>query len=222
MLYLQAFYAHLWYNIMRMINVEEINKLQEKLEKMDREELMEYAIGETISKMTYLDQLASMKRSKFGSTSEKTSLEMLPLFNEIEKTLDNVNPVDLLEPEVKDTKKGKKRKPKTKENDYSDLEIKETIHHSLKDRSCPECGSLMKELKPTISYELKHKPAEWFLIKHVIHNYVCPECSKESDGIVCVEPKDKPVRLIEGSVVTSSAVAGLAYNKYVLGMKFSH
>ena len=110
MLYLQAFCAHLWYNIMRMINVEEINKLQEKLEKMDREELMEYAIGETISKMTYLDQLASMKRSKFGSTSEKTSLEMLPLFNEIEKTLDNVNPVDLLEPEVKDTKKGKKRK----------------------------------------------------------------------------------------------------------------
>lgn len=133
-LYLQAFYAYLWYNIMRIINVEEINKLQEKLEKMDREELMEYAIGETISKMTYLDQLVSMKRSKFGSTSEKTSLEMLPLFNEIEKTLDNVNPVDLLEPEVKDIKKDKKRKPKTKENDYSDLEIKETIHHSLKDR----------------------------------------------------------------------------------------
>lgn len=133
-LYLQAFYAYLWYNIMRIINVEEINKLQEKLKKMDREELMEYAIGETISKMTYLDQLVSMKRSKFGSTSEKTSLEMLPLFNEIEKTLDNVNPVDLLEPEVKDIKKDKKRKPKTKENDYSDLEIKETIHHSLKDR----------------------------------------------------------------------------------------
>lgn len=84
-------------------------------------------------------------------------LKMLPLFNEIEKILDNVNPDDLLEPEVKSTKKGKKRKPKSTENDYSDLEIKETIHHSTKDRSCPECGSLMKELKPTISYELKYK-----------------------------------------------------------------
>ncbi len=41
---------------------------------MDREELKEYAIGETISKMTYLDQLVSMKRSKFGSTSENASL----------------------------------------------------------------------------------------------------------------------------------------------------
>lgn len=41
---------------------------------MDREELNEYAIGETISKMTYLDQLVSMKRSKFGSTSENASL----------------------------------------------------------------------------------------------------------------------------------------------------
>lgn len=85
-------------------------------------------------------------------------LKMLPLFNEIEKIVDNVNPDDLLEPEVKITKKVKKRKPKSKENDYSDLEIKETIHHSIKYRSCPKCGSLMKELKPTISYELKYKP----------------------------------------------------------------
>ena len=40
------------------------------------------------------------------------------------KILDNVNPDDLMEPEVKKHKKGKKRKPKSKENDYSDLEIK--------------------------------------------------------------------------------------------------
>ncbi|MEE0465639.1 MAG: hypothetical protein UC926_01835 [Holdemanella sp.] len=33
---------------------------------------------------------------------------MLPLFNEIEKILDNVNPDDLLEPEVKSTKKARK------------------------------------------------------------------------------------------------------------------
>ena len=115
--------------------------------KNGREELKEYAIGETISKMTYLDQLVFMKRSKFGSTSEKC----FPYSMKSKKILDNVNPDDLLEPEVKNTKKGKKRKPKSKENDYSDLEIKETIHHSIKDRSCPECGSLMKELKPTIS-----------------------------------------------------------------------
>ena len=56
-----------------MVNVEDINKLQEKFEKM-AVKLKEYAIGETISKMTYLDQLVSMKRSKFGSTSENASL----------------------------------------------------------------------------------------------------------------------------------------------------
>ena len=33
---------------------------------------------------------------------------MLPLFNEIEKILDNVNPDDLLEPEVKNTKKARR------------------------------------------------------------------------------------------------------------------
>ena len=42
--------------------------------KNGREELKEYAIGETISKITYLDQLVSTKRSKFGSTSENASL----------------------------------------------------------------------------------------------------------------------------------------------------
>ena len=42
--------------------------------KNGREELKEYAIGETISKMTYLDQLVFMKRSKLGSTSENASL----------------------------------------------------------------------------------------------------------------------------------------------------
>lgn len=41
---------------------------------MDREELKEYATGETISKMTYLNQLVSMKRSKFGSPSENAFL----------------------------------------------------------------------------------------------------------------------------------------------------
>ena len=65
---------------------------------MDREELKEYAIGETISKITYLDQL----------------LKMLPLFNEIEKILDNVNPDDLMEPEVKSTKKRQEEKAKIK------------------------------------------------------------------------------------------------------------
>lgn len=66
--------------------------------KNGREELKEYAIGETISKITYLDQL----------------LKMLPLFNEIEKILDNVNPDDLMEPEVKSTKKRQEEKAKIK------------------------------------------------------------------------------------------------------------
>ena len=43
---------------------------------MDREELKEYATGETISKMTYLNQLVSMKRSKFGSPSENEYIKL--------------------------------------------------------------------------------------------------------------------------------------------------
>ena len=39
---------------------------------------------------------------------------MLPLFNETEKILDNVNPDDLMEPEVKSTKKRQEEKAKIK------------------------------------------------------------------------------------------------------------
>lgn len=193
----------------------DVNKTKEKLDKMNHDELVEYALCQEITKDNYLEQLVSLRRSKFGSTSEKTVPEMVPLFNEIEKELDHVDPKELLEPEIKDPKKIKKKK--SKENDYSDLEVTKTIHHTLKNRICPKCGSTMKELQPTISYELKYRPSEYSLIKHVIHNYVCQKCSLESETMMHIEPEDKPVRLIEGSVVTSSVIAGIAYNKFVLG-----
>lgn len=198
----------------RMIDVAETRK---KLEKMDHDELVEYALSQEISKNNYLQSLTLMRMKKFGSTSEKTGPEMISLFNEIEKELDNTSPEELIEPNIEATKKKKKKKPKQKETDYSDLEIKETVHHTLKDKKCSKCGSEMKELKPTVMLELKYKPAEYYLVKHVMHNYVCQQCSSQNENMEYTEPEDKPVRLIEGSVVTSSVVAGIACNKFVLG-----
>lgn len=196
-----------------MIDIAETRK---KLEKMDHDELVEYALGQEITKNNYLESLTLMRMKKYGSTSEKTGPEMVPLFNEIEKEIDSTDPENLLEPEIKSTSK-KKRTRKQKETDYSELEVKETIHHALKNKKCPKCGTEMKELKPTVMLELKYKPAEYYLVKHVVHNYVCQKCSLEMDNMLHVEPEDKPVRLIEGSVVTSSVVAGIACNKFVQG-----
>ena len=94
-----------------MINVAETRK---KLEKMDHDELVEYALSQEISKNNYLQSLTLMRMKKFGSTSEKTSPEMVPLFNEIEKELDNTSPEELIEPKIEVTKK-KKKKTKQKE-----------------------------------------------------------------------------------------------------------
>ncbi len=211
-LYLRAFFAFLWYNIV-MIDVQ---KTKEKLEQMTHDELVEYAIKQEITKNNYLEQLKLFRAKKYGSTSEKSNFEMITLFNEIEFEVDNTKPEELLEP-VFDVQKKKKKKVKQKETDYTELEIGETIHHSLKDKTCPECGSQMKELQPTIMLELKHQPEKYYLVKHVVHNYVCPQCSLENENMMHIEPEDKPVRLIEGSIVTSSVVSEIAYNKFILG-----
>ena len=63
------------------------NKTKEKLDKMNHDELVEYALCQEITKDNYLEQLVSLRRSKFGSTSEKTVPEMVPLLNEIEKVV---------------------------------------------------------------------------------------------------------------------------------------
>lgn len=194
----------------------DIQKTKEKLNQMSHDELVEYAIKQEITKNNYLEQLKLFRSKKFGSTSEKSNFEMITLFNELEFEADNTKPEELIEPSFEITKK-KKKKVKQKETDYSQLDIKETIHHSLKDKSCPECGSQMKELQPSVMLELKYKPAEYYLVKHIVHNYVCPKCSTENENMVHVEPEDKPVRLIEGSVVTSSIVSEIAYNKFILG-----
>lgn len=194
----------------------DIQKTKEKLNQMSHDELVEYAIKQEITKNNYLEQLKLFRSKKFGSKSEKSNFEMITLFNELEFEVDNSKPEELIEPSF-DVQKKKKKRVKQKETDYSQLDIKETIHHSLKDKSCPECGSQMKELQPTIMLELKYKPAEHYLVKHVVHNYVCPKCSSENENMVHVEPKDTPVRLIEGSVVTSSIVSEIAYNKFILG-----
>lgn len=73
---------------------------------------------------------------------------------------------------------------------------------------------MMKETKPTIKYELKYTPAQYKIIKHVVHNYACPNI--EHENMVHVEAKPKEFhRLIEGSYVSTSVVAGIAVNKFV-------
>lgn len=164
-------------------------------------------LEELENQVAWLTQrIEAMNKVKFGSKSEKVIDGQLNLFNEIEEFVD----VTVVEPEVS---KKKVKVKKFKEADFSKLPSV-TIHHELKDTECKDCTRNMKELAPTVINVLKYQPAVYTIEKHVTHNYVCKPCTDDSDLMVTVSAPGAPARLIEGSIASSSVIAGLVTDKF--------
>ena len=53
--------------------------------------------------------------------------------------------------------------------------------------------------------------------RYVVHQYVCPACSEENLESEIIAAPGAPKRLISGSKVSPSVVAGITFNKYVSG-----
>lgn len=183
---------------------EEIKK---KIESMSQDELVEMYIEAE----WYKEQLALLNKSRYGSTSERIICGQLNLFNEVEDIHDN--PVDKDEEEQASKKK---RKPKKREANFSNLPTK-VIEHDLEDKDCEICGTKMKELAPQIIHVLKYQPARYTIERHIVHQYICPTCTDENLEAEIVIADGAPKRLIKGSVVSPSVVAGIVFNKYVSG-----
>ena len=152
----------------------------------------------------------NFQRRHFKSSSEKTgAILQLNLFNEAE-TIEEMNPEspdeEILIQEHKRRKKGSGIKE-------SAVRI-ETIDHPCEDKSCPECGTEMKETDPTVIEKLVYKPAEWILEKHIIHNYICPECSDAEGNPKKAESYEMP-QLVQGSLVTPSVFAHIVVEKFL-------
>lgn len=158
----------------------------------------------------YKEQLAILNKLRFSSKSEKVIMGQLNLFNEAEDIHDN-----LAETETEPVQK-KAKKKKQREANFSKLPTK-VIHHELEDMECEVCGSQMKELAPQVIDVLKYQPARYTIERHIVHQYICSECTDENLKAEIVEAQGAPVRLIKGSVVSSSVVAGIAFGKYVNG-----
>lgn len=73
----------------------------------------------------------------------------------------------------------------------------------------------MKELASEIIDVLKYQPARYTIERHVVHKYICRHCTDENLEAEIVIAEGAPKRLIKGSVVSPSVVAGIAFNKYV-------
>lgn len=185
---------------------------KDQLGNLSKDQLIQMVLSMDEKIVSYEEQLDALRRQKFGSKTEQTSSLQLSLFNEIEDTVDHASEEELEEETVVVKKKKRKKK---KALDFSKLRH-EQIHHNLEFDTCPDCGSKLVELKPEVKEILKYKPAEYYIEEHIIHHYVCKECTEKELKMKVFTPSDVPTRLIEGSLASSSVVAGIAYNKFIL------
>jgi len=162
----------------------------------------------------YEEQLRLSKHRQFGSSSEKNeNYEQLALFNEVEATADSKESEPVLE-EITYTRRKRQGK---REDDLSGLPIDETVEHTLPEgeQVCPECGGQLHQMGHDTRRELKVIPAQVKVVEHKRSVYSCRNCEKNNDHVPIVKaPMPEPV--IKGSLASSSAVAHVMTQKYVM------
>lgn len=113
---------------------------------------------------------------------------------------------------------GSKKKPSTKCRKQE--AVKETTTFSVEGekRICPVCGCEMKTVGMKRHYRIHRIPARYRLEEVVRETVACPNKCTDENGkaIIRTAEPDEPA-LIDKSVATSSMVAGIAYDKFVMG-----
>lgn len=161
----------------------------------------------------YKHQLLLSKRRQFGSSSEKLEegSEQLNLFGNDEAAA----PPETETEEISYTRKKQKGK---REEDLSGLPV-ERIDYELseKERSCPACGELMRDIGVSTRRELKLIPAKVVVVEHAAHAYACRNCEQTGTEVPIVKAKS-PAPLVSGSLASPSLVAHIAMQKYGNGL----
>ena len=113
---------------------------------------------------------------------------------------------------------GSKKKPSTKCRKQE--AVKETTTFSVEGekRICPVCGCEMKTVGMKRHYRIHRIPARYRLEEVLCETVACPNKCTDENGkaIIRTAEPDEPA-LIDKSVATSSMVAGIAYDKFVMG-----
>jgi len=166
----------------------------------------------------YENQFLMLKRRQFGTSSEKSDIDIqqLNLFPEpTEVTLPDID-------ETEDIKYTRKKRKGKREEDLSGLPV-ERIDYKLseEERGCPECGETMHDIGVgNVRKELKLIPAKVVVVEHATHSYACknPECVEVGGGTPIIVKAESPAALIPGSLASPSLVAHIIVQKYSNGM----
>ncbi len=161
----------------------------------------------------YEFQLLQAKRRQFGSSSEKSGADscQLNLFGEAEAAT-------APEIEVEEIHYQRKKRKGKREEDLSGLPV-ERIDYELSEseRTCPQCGDIMRDIGVNVRRELELIPAKVIVVEHASHTYACKQCTETGERTPIVKAK-APAPLISGSLASASLVAHIAVQKYMNAM----
>jgi len=117
-------------------------------------------------------QLAALRRARFGKQSEKLDEHILQLelmIEDLESTL--AEPPATPEPTTS-TDKPKKTARKT----FPDHLPRETIEHGKRE-NCEQCGNVLSKIDDDVSEQLEFVPSSFRIIQHVRPKYSCKCCN---------------------------------------------
>lgn len=166
----------------------------------------------------YIEQLKLRQKEKFGKSSEKAAddnqLSLFDLFNEAETLREPI----VTEPGEETVIKAHKRKKRGRGESVARLPV-QRIEYTLgeEERICPDCKSVLSEMKTEIRKEITIIPAQVYLVEHVTHVYSCRSCDREGTGGE-IRKAPSPKALLPKSLVSPSLMAYIMNQKYANAM----
>lgn len=185
-----------------------IEELQKRCEQLEQEN------AELTAKVNwFMEQFRLSKQRQFSSSSERTNLDQLQLFNEVE-----VEAKPTPEPTEETITYKRRKRQGHREAQLENLPV-ETIEYRLpeEEQVCSCCGGALHEMSVEVRQEIKVIPAEVKLVKRVRYVYSCRHCEQEEITTpIVTAPMPAPV--LPGSLASPSAIAYIMTQKYVDGL----
>ena len=188
----------------------------DKTEELQNEvSLLKHQNAELSAKLNWYEEQYRLSQHRlFGSSSERTLLDQINLFNEAEaETQPNI-----AEPTIEEIIYNRRKKQGHREEKFKDLPV-EPIEYRLseEERICSICNSVLHEMSTEIRRELKIIPAQVSVVEHIRHIYSCRDCEK-NEIKTPIKTASMPKPALPGSPASASAIAYVMSQKFVYGL----
>lgn len=198
--------------IFKKIENKYVEKLENTIKSKDAE--IEF-LKQQIALMKEKEFLA--KHKLFGSSSEKSEYTQIEFFNEAEKESDDTVAEPELE-EIEVTPHTRKKKKGAKKEKLEGFESTTVEYHLSEDEvKCPECNNERHIIGKSERMELRIKPVEVEVVKHVTYAYACRDCEKNNVKVP-IQKSKAPKAVIEKSIASPSLIGHIMADKYLNGL----